>query len=459
MIFHRCLAALGCCVALGSAAAENRKPVAFFTTGDCLPGSISSVEGNTAIRFTSPVLADPATIDLSKLLELRRPAMIPEMESDHLAIVKLTNGCVLRGQLGALDDNTVALDTWYAGRIVLQRWGVESLKVIDRTRSLYSGPRGAKGWTFTGDDDSAPWRFEGGSMISESRGGAARKLELPERVVVSFDIAWRSSLRFHLVIFSDDIKDDYPNNCYSLGFNQHYVQLTRYTNSNPQSIGNAGVTKFRELEKLHIDFYADRKDNVFVLEINGERVATWRDPNPAKTKMGDGVHFVSESTNEIRLSQIDIRAWDGHMENEDENAPGAGPDSKLPPDMQRIRLRNGDTVVGKVLGVKKERLAIKTPHGTIHLPVGRVSRIVLHNEKELKNECEACHKPKLMKGDVKAWFPEGGNIVFRLDGIEGDHYVGFSQIFGTARFRRDAFNRVEFNIHKPELEPLRPRRE
>jgi len=458
-MFHRCLAALGCCVALGFAAAENGKPVAFFSTGDCLPGVISSVENNTAIRFDSPVLVDPATIDLAKLLELRSSAVVPEVKSDHLAIVKLTNGCVLRGQLGALDDETVALDTWYAGRIVLQRWGVESLKVIDRTRSIYSGPRGAEGWTFTGDGESAPWRFEGGSMVSESRGGAARKLKLPDRVAVSFDIAWRASLRFHLVLFSDDLKDDYPNNCYSLGFNQHYVQLTKYTNSNPQSIGNAGVTKFREREKLHVDFFADRKNSVFVLEIDGDRVATWRDPNPGKTKMGDGVHFVSESTNEIRISQIDIRAWDGRVENEDGAASEAGPDSMLSPDMQRIRLRNGDMVVGKVLGVENERLTIETPHGTIHLPVGRVSGIVLHSEEELKTECEACHKPKLMKGDVKAWFPEGGNVVFRLDGIEGDHYVGFSQIFGTVRFRRDAFNRVEFNVHKAELEPLRPKHE
>jgi hypothetical protein len=235
--------------------------------------------------------------------------------------------------------------------------------------------------------------------------------------------------------------------------------LTKYTNSNPQSIGNAGVPKFREREKLHVDFFADRKNNVFVLEIDGDRVATWRDPNPGKTKMGAGVHFVSESTNEIRISQIDIRAWDGRVENENATASEAGPDSTLPPGMQRIRLRNGDMVAGKVLGVENERLTIETPHGALHLPVGRVSGIVLHSEDELKTECGACHKPKLMKGDVKAWFPEGGNVVFRLDGIEGGHYVGFSQIFGAVRFRRDAFNRVEFNIHKPELEPLRPKHE
>jgi hypothetical protein len=84
-----------------------------------------------------------------------------------------------------------------------------------------------------------------------------------------------------------------------------------------------------------------------------------------------------------------------------------------------------------------------------------MSQVVLHREDE-KNT-ESCHPPKIMNGDVKAWFPEGGNVVFRLDGIEGDHFIGYSQVFGTARFRRDAFSRVEFNIYADELEPLRPR--
>ena len=80
---------------------------------------------------------------------------------------------------------------------------------------------------------------------------------------------------------------------------------------------------------------------------------------------------------------------------------------------------------------------------------------MLHRDEDKKNP-EFYQKPKLMKGDVRAWFADGGSVIFRLDGVEDGHFLGYSQTFGEGRFRRDAFRRVEFNIHKPELEPLRP---
>jgi hypothetical protein len=55
---------------------------------------------------------------------------------------------------------------------------------------------------------------------------------------------------------------------------------------------------------------------------------------------------------------------------------------------------------------------------------------------------------KLYKADVRASLADGSRIVFRLDGVEGNSLIGFSQNFGTARFRKDAFRRVEFNLYR-----------
>ena len=91
------------------------------------------------MRFKSPVLAGPALVDLDMLLEVRGDPVSEEVDADHEAIVTLTNGNVLRGQVGALDDESIVLDTWYAGSLKLRRVMVDSLRVIDRALAIYSG--------------------------------------------------------------------------------------------------------------------------------------------------------------------------------------------------------------------------------------------------------------------------------------------------------------------------------
>jgi hypothetical protein len=124
--------------------------------------------------------------------------------------------------------------------------------------------------------------------------------------------------------------------------------------------------------------------------------------------------------------------------------------------MQRIALRNGDFITGSVTGVAEGFIKIHSTHGDIRLPVSRMRSVALHTDADRKNP-DRYEKPKRMTGDIRAWFPEGGHIVFRLDAIDNGMLKGYSQTFGEARFRIDAFHRIEFNIHDWDLEPLRPK--
>jgi hypothetical protein len=62
---------------------------------------------------------------------------------------------------------------------------------------------------------------------------------------------------------------------------------------------------------------------------------------------------------------------------------------------------------------------------------------------------------KLYAADVRATLADGSRMVFRLDGVEENALIGFSQNFGTARFRKDAFKRIEFNLYPKAGEPTR----
>jgi len=453
MNHFRAISLLGWALAAAAAAAET---TAFFANGDRLPATLAALDGPAA-RFESSALSSPATINLSQLLELRGEPATPEIKADHEAVVTLTNGNVLRGQLGALTDASVVLDTWFAGRVTLRRTMVDSLRVIDCARSLYSGPQGPEGW-IQSNKESPAWQIDGGVMTASRPGSAARDLDLPDRISVAFDLAWRGNLRMRLVVFSDDPAIDAPPNAYILDLNRRYVSLIKHwgAGNHRSTIGNAGATQLGENEKVHVEFLADRAEGTFLLRIDGEQIndAPWRDPDVDGSITGGGIHFVAEDLTPLRISRIHVEAWDGRID----GAGAAGesdPQEEIPADSQRIRLRNGDVVIGRVLGVEDGRLTIESKHAKIHLPVGRMNSVDLYREADKKNT-QIYQRPKRMNGDVRAWFPAGGCLVFRLDGIDGDHFIGFNQAFGTARIRRDAFNRIEFNIYLDELEPLRP---
>ncbi len=60
-----------------------------------------------------------------------------------------------------------------------------------------------------------------------------------------------------------------------------------------------------------------------------------------------------------------------------------------------------------------------------------------------------------MKGDVRAWWHDGGHVTFQLKAIDGNSVTGYSQSFGEQKFDLNAFSRIEFNIYNEELNQMR----
>jgi hypothetical protein len=340
---------------------------------------------------------------------------------------------------------------------------VDSLVVNDQPRTLFHGPASIDDWKIAGGEDC--WRFENGAFVSRAPGSIARDVGLPEKFALSFDLAWRSALRFRLSVCSDDPSSDNPSNAYSLVCQRRYVYLNkRWSDAGENGstfLGNtANVTEFNAKERVRIDLRIDRKNGLFVLVIDDRRVASWNDADPQAGKMGGAVHFVAEDTSPLQVSRIRVYPWDGKDEEvAEEDAAGKkkeGDDEKPEDGTQRIALRNGDYVTGTVTGIEDGHIRIHSTHGDIRLPVARMRSVVLHTAADRK-DLDRYEKPKLMSGDIRGWFPEGGHVVFRLDSIENGQLKGYSQTFGEATFRVDAFHRIEFNIHDWDLEPLRPK--
>ena len=437
----------------GVVAAES---VARFSNKDRLAGTLESLSSEFLV-WKSPSLGKPVPFFLKNVVDLSLNGTTPQINADHEATLTLTNGDTVRGQLIAISDDTITLDTWYAGRLNINRLMVSSVKIEAMSTFLYRGPQGLDGWTQSADPPA--WSYANSGFVSGEAGSIAKDGILPDECAVTFDVAWKSdSIQLKVILFSDDATTDSPVSGFELSFQRGNIYFRSC--KNPGYSGTANSQVLLENDKARIEIRASRKSGKVCLFVNDRIIEVWTDPDFAKSKSGSCLHFVSVKTLPMRISRIGVGQWDGLIEQLPEPRLGMirrfglqvqgdilQADPQETPKDDRMELANGDRLEGEVTSIQDGMIAVKTPLGDIKVPVGRFRTVALK-----KVDLERCIR---RNGDIRAWFPDGSSIVFRLDGVAGDTLTGSSQNFGTAAFKIAAFNRIEFNIYDMELEDKR----
>lgn len=248
------------------------------------------------------------------------------------------------------------------------------------------------------------------------------------------------------------------------------VFLVRNCNAQGGFLGNGQSQEFLENEKVKIEIRASRKTGKLCMLVNDQMIDSWSDPEFKKGKFAGGLQFISVGSLPLRISGIAVAELDkggdqipepqvgmggfrggmgiqrfgaGPMANDDSSPP----ESKKPSENNRMKLSNGDSLEGEVSAINDGIIDIKTPLGEIQLPVARLRDIKLKSA-----DLEICIR---RKGDIRASMSDGSSIVFRMDGVANGSITGSSQNFGSADFKIDAINRIEFNIYDPDLEGKR----
>ncbi|HBM78824.1 MAG TPA: hypothetical protein DD438_11995 [Verrucomicrobiales bacterium] len=418
-----------------------------FANEDKVSGTPEGIDEDGNLRWNAPFLHQPIPVKPSSLLEMRlEGGLSPIDEGEHHALLLLTNGDTLRGQLNALDEEHVTLQTWYAGPLKIRRTMASDLEIQRANQTVYSGPEDFDSWVIEGEKDS--WTLNGGSLSSNKGAGIAREIKTPDRCRIQFDLAWRSSLRFRVLLLSDKGSTTQPDNCYDLVCQRRFVYLRKRwvdrAAGGSKIVGQANIPELAEKESVRFEFYIDRKEGTIALYVDGRQAQVWTDENPKAGSFGNWLHFISEDFYKVKVSRIRVSPWKGELPDTAELEADPEEDEL---EGQRIRLQNGDTVVGNVGLIKDGVLAVETPFCKMNIPVDRMRTIDL-----TEGDYE---EPIRKKGDVRGWLREGGRITFRLDAFSKETLTGYSQTFGNVEFKLNAFSRLEFNIYDEELEALR----
>lgn len=438
-------------------AAEDAVSTVRFSNNDRLSGSIESLSPEMLV-WKSSILEKPTPFFLKDVLDLTLTPDSPQSTARHEASISLTNGDMLRGQLASASDKVIELDTWFAGRMKLNRLMVSDIRINTLPDLIYRGPAGLEDWKQSGEDPT--WTYRNGSFRSSSSGSIARNMKLPDECSIAFDVAWRGSLNLDLDFFSNNLTTSRPTSGYVITFRNRYLSLRN--NLSQLGVGDGASSTaeaLQENEKARIEVRASLKTGKICIFVDGEIINVWTDPDVAKLEVGRGVHFVSPTKSPVQISRIEVAGWDGEVDqlpepnvgnglmDEDDAEPPDAPPPKGKPKPGRMELRNGDSLDGQVQSIKDGTISIKTPFRDVKLPIEVLRSVALKPV-----ELERC---KRENGDVRGWFPDGSSVVFRLENVKPGILSGSSQNFGSVDFKAAAFDRVEFNIYNPDYEEIR----
>lgn len=450
--------------AASAAAQEKQDAVIRFANEDQLPGSLESLSRDTVV-WNSAIQTKPAAFRAKEVLDVALSGRMPSLPSSHEATLTLARGDTVKGEIASVTDDAIELDTWYAGRLKFPRVMVRELKIADRPKLLYAGPSSLEGWTLS--TEPAPWKYRSGAFISVEPGGIARDMELPDGFRLSFDATWRNQIHLTVIVYSDDASTDQPENGYEVKFRGRSIQVQR-CGGNPNFLQpQASVQELLQNEKAKIEIRASSRTKTLALYVNGRIIESWVDQGMNPEVLGRTVHFVCHDNGRLKVSNMELSAWDGILDETPPPGNGMGnrfrniemfgeeqAEARPVKDKSlegRMMLRNGDSIAGEVLSISEGVITLKTSFDEIKLPVARFRDIAL--------KPASLEEPKRMIGDVRASLVDGSSLVFRLESFGEDKVRGFSQNFGTADFDLKAFNRLEFNIYNPKLDALRAKEE
>lgn len=443
-----------------SALADEAKSTVRFSNNDRLSGSLASLTTERLV-WNSAILEKPTPFFLKNVIDLALTPETPETKAGHEALVTLTNGDVLCGQLASVAEDAVELDTWFAGRMKLNRLMISDIRINERPEFIYRGPAGLDGWTQSGEKPA--WTYQNSGFRSESAGSIAKDVKLPDECSIAFDATWRGSFGLELDFFSNDLSTERPTSGYAMSFRQRFVSLR--SGKNQRNLGNVtNAVSLQENEKARIEVRASLKSGKICVLIDGRLIEVWTDPDVVRDEAGRGIHFVSLNSSPVQISHIEVTAWDGEVgqifdpqgealvaapgmpgEQDMDETQQSAPVEKPKPG--RMELRNGDDLAGEVVSILDGIITVKTPFREVKLPIQVLRSISLKPV-----DLERC---KRENGDLRGWFADGSSVVFRLEAVNEGILTGYSQNFGTLPFKISAFSRIEFNIYDPELEEVR----
>ena len=426
-----------------------------FQNGDTLAGNLQSGTGDS-LTLEAEFLKKPAKLRTNGLLHLEQTSTAQLLPSGHTAEVTFNKGGIIYGALAQLEEDSLTLQTGYAGEVTLPRAMIRTLTISRQGRSIYQGPSPLESWNTL----EGVWEKEVSGISSKGAAAIAREVSFPDdRFSLEWTLAWTNSPQMALMFLTDTTESASPANCFELSLRGnravlHKIKVTEQGRQQRVQIGETVLPIFRQrLMQADLKLDLDRISGDILFHLNGVQLARWSDPDPKGTFPGSGL-LLQAYNQEMTVLSLAVREWDGSTDRSDTrpDLPVSITEDEQSRGFQQITLRNGDIVIGKVDQLDTNAVTLTTDEGVVVVPLQRMTSVALRGLRE--NEYDEAIR---LKGDVTGHYPNGESLTFQLKSLDGMKAQAFSQNFGDTEIDLRVFTKIDFNLYDPELIAARRR--
>lgn len=400
-----------------------------FLNKDQLHGILLGIDQDTGLRWQSPEAHDPIVFKTGQVAQIRLDSHKAATEGKSAHRVGLTNGDEFPGNIVSLDDKTLVLDTWYAGRLSIPRAMLRRITPLsDADASLYEGPTGLDGWSIGRMGGGRSWSFRDGALIGTNYGTIGRDMKLPDMSSIEFDVVMRGNSQFSIGLYSD--RADNFGNCYMLQLSNGYTELQRYSrNGGSNDLGSTQLQNVMRHDKSHIELRTSKDKKSIWLLVDDKMVKEWTDPADFNGA-GGNVIFACQPGTFVKISNIKVSKWDGKFDDSSASNEKTSEDT--------VELANEDKVSGHLESIRDGKARLSSSYADLNIPIERIEQIDVASDH--------ADQAKQVASDVRAYFPEGGSVTMQLTHWDAKGCAGSSPNFGKATFSPDAFAKIMFNL-------------
>ena len=409
--------------------------------GSTLHGRLRSIDSDKGLSWVYTDAKQPIEVKPENLGGIRFSVAenATATGSESTCQFRFVNGDEIFGNLLALNETELELQTWFGGKFKTPRAMVRSIRFQPKGATpLYEGPTGREGWQLGRNPNTIGWEYRDGAFIGNSAGTLGRDLKLPDASRIEFDLGWSAPFNLLFSIYTG-VTDgfNYNTSSYMYYITPGYISLQRINaGSGSTTMGRSDPIPTMLLKKkVHLEFRANKEENILEVLVDGKPANQWIDTAGWVGK-GSGILFYAQTDGAaVKISNIKVYEWDGK--------PGAEVATNAVSGEDQLHLVNRDKVSGKVTGMRDGKLQFASKEASLEIPLARVTQIFFANM--------VTNPVAPSPWEIQAMVSGGGTISFALEKWSADKVSGQNKTFGKISLNSRSIRQIRFNPGKSKL--------
>ncbi|MFD2160684.1 hypothetical protein ACFSW8_17400 [Rubritalea tangerina] len=337
-----CLLALNC----ASLQAESR---VHLTDDDRISGKLLKIDSEGNAHVQSPHSSAPLIVVSPTIESIDFDSPVAPLK-DRDEQLELLNGDTLPCTFDSMDQDSVAITTWFSGDIQVPKNAIQSI-LFKALPKIYSGPDASDSW-----DWNHNWKVLPKQILCNGKGEISKNFDTPQNFILDCQVHWQSERpRFRITFCADAAELSKVQDSYFLEFNSNNLLLVRASSTQARATLGEYPIKLRDREHNHlsIGIRVNRQLRSIELLLDGEKINSYFDPS-FNIPSGSFVNIESnlQNANEsLMLSHLEVSKWNG-APHDDRDRPRKELDHDL------IVTSSGDRYSGNILSKKPKSDAI-----------------------------------------------------------------------------------------------------